>query len=173
MGARAGPGIGNVPTPPGGTVGGSGDGLNPDPDPTAEVPILARAKGGQGMSAPAPQPSTGGSPVAGPAPTSGGASPDGSSAPESAEAIARFAPNPFTSSTSMVYAVTGDDARVEIGVYDIAGRQMRVLAEGVESVGRHSVTWEGRDDSGAHVRKGFVRIQIGNQARQVRVTSVN
>jgi flagellar hook assembly protein FlgD len=75
----------------------------------------------------------------------------------------------------MVYAVTGEGARVEIGVYDIAGRQMRVLAEGVESVGRHSVTWDGRDNSGAHVRKGmyFVRIQIGNQARQVRVTSVN
>jgi len=168
--------IGNVPTPPGGSNGGgSGDDLNPDPDPTAEVPILARAKGGQGMPAPAPQPSSGGSPVAGPAPTSGGASPDGGNAPASAEAIARFAPNPFTSSTSMVYAVTGEDARVEIGVYDIAGRQMRVLAEGVESVGRHSVTWDGRDDSGAHVRKGmyFVRIQIGNQARQVRVTSVN
>jgi uncharacterized repeat protein (TIGR01451 family) len=160
----------------GGSGGGSGGGANPgDPDPTAEVPILARAKGGQGMPAPAPQPSGGGSPVAGPAPTSGGASPDGSNAPASAEAITRFAPNPFTSSTSMVYAVTGEDARVEIGVYDIAGRQMRVLTEGVESVGRHSVTWDGRDDSGAHVRKGmyFVRIQIGNQARQVRVTSVN
>jgi uncharacterized repeat protein (TIGR01451 family) len=161
----------------GGSGGGSGGGVNPgDPDPTAEVPILPRVNGGTGMPAPgSPQPSSGGSPVAGPAPTSGGASPDGGNAPASAEAIARFAPNPFTSSTSMVYAVTGEDARVEIGVYDIAGRQMRVLAEGVESVGRHSVTWDGRDDSGAHVRKGmyFVRIQIGNQARQVRVTSVN
>jgi len=168
--------IGNVPTPPGGTIGGSGDGLNPDPSPTAEVPILPRVNGGNGLPAPgSPQPSSGSSPVAGPAPTSGGASPDGSNSPVNTEAMGRFAPNPFTSSTSMAYAVTGEAARVEIGVYDIAGRQMRVLAEGVQPAGRHNVTWDGRDDSGAQVRKGmyFVRIQIGNQARQVRVTSVN
>ena len=158
------------------TAGIPDDGLNPDPVPTAEVPILPRVNGGQGLPVPGPtQPSGGSSPVAGPAPTSGGASPDGSNAPASAEAIARFAPNPFTSSTSMEYAVTGEAARVEIGVFDIAGRQMRVLAEGVQPAGRHNVTWDGRDDSGAQVRKGmyFVRIQIGDQARQVRVTSVN
>jgi hypothetical protein len=171
--------IGNVPSPPGsgGAGGDPGDGLTPVPDPTAEVPILPRANGGQGMPGPSsPQPSSGSSPVAGPAPTSGSGASDGAgSAAANTEVIARFAPNPFTSSTSMVYAVTGEAVRVEIGVYDIAGRQMRVLAEGVQSVGRHSVTWDGRDGSGAQVRKGmyFVRIQIGNQARQVRVTSVN
>jgi flagellar hook assembly protein FlgD len=75
----------------------------------------------------------------------------------------------------MAYAVTGEAARVEIGVYDIAGREVRVLAEGVQSAGRHSVTWDGRDQSGAQVRKGmyFVRIQVGGQAKQFRVTSVN
>jgi len=71
--------------------------------------------------------------------------------------------------------VTGEAARVEIGVFDIAGRRMRMLAEGVQPAGRHSVTWDGRDESGAHVRKGmyFVRIQVGDQARQFRVASVN
>jgi uncharacterized repeat protein (TIGR01451 family) len=168
--------IGNVSPPPGGTAGLPDDGLNPDPVPTAEVPILPRVNGGQGLPVPGPtQPSGGSSPVAGPAPTSGGASSGAGSAPTTTEAIGRFAPNPFTSSTSMVYAVTGEAARVEIGVYDIAGRQMRALAAGIQSAGRHSVAWDGRDDSGAQVSKGmyFVRIQIGNQARQFRVTSVN
>jgi len=75
----------------------------------------------------------------------------------------------------MVYAVTGEPERVEVSVYDVVGRRVKVLADGVQGPGRHSAVWDGRDGSGLHVRKGmyFVRIQIGTQARQVRVTFVN
>jgi uncharacterized repeat protein (TIGR01451 family) len=164
----------------GGSGGGSGGGVNPgDPDPTAEVPILPRANGGTG---PGPAPG----PAAGPAPSSGtpGASPQsggstvsdgsGNNAPAIDDAIGRPTPNPFTGSMHMAYAVAQGAARVEIGVYDIAGRRMKILADGMQSAGRHDVAWDGRDEAGAPVRKGmyFVRIQVGNQARQFRVTSI-
>jgi len=42
-------------------------------------------------------------------------------------------------------------------------------------LGRHQVAWDGRDQSGALVRRGmyFIHIRIGTEARQVRVTFVN
>ena len=71
----------------------------------------------------------------------------------------------------MAYAVPGETERVEIGVYDIAGRQVKILTAGVQSAGHHDVAWDGRNESGAHVGNGvyFVRIQVGNQARLVRL----
>jgi len=106
-----------------------------------------------------------GTPVAG-----GGTSPNGQDA-----ALERPVPNPFTSGMHMAYAVAGDGASVEISVYDLAGRRMKTLASGFEAPGRHDVAWDGRDESGAHVRRGmyFIHIRIGAQARQVRVTFVN
>jgi len=75
----------------------------------------------------------------------------------------------------MAYAVAGAGDRVEISVYDLAGRRMKTLVSDFESAGRHDVAWDGRDESGAHVRRGmyFIHIRIGDQARQVRVTFVN
>jgi hypothetical protein len=90
-------------------------------------------------------------------------------------ALERPVPNPFTSGMRMAYAVSGDNERVEISVYDLAGRHMKTLASGIEAAGRHDVAWDGRDESGARVRRGmyFIHIRIGAQARQVRVTFVN
>jgi uncharacterized repeat protein (TIGR01451 family) len=178
--------IGSVPPPPSGTIGGdSGEEAYGDPGADPNTGLILPRSGNDRRPAPA----------AGPAPTSGspgasqagnaGASPAGqpgsSATPAGASSdaldagIERPTPNPFTGSMRMAYAVTGEAARVEIGVFDIAGRRMRMLAEGVQPAGRHSVTWDGRDESGAHVRKGmyFVRIQVGDQARQFRVASVN
>jgi flagellar hook assembly protein FlgD len=75
----------------------------------------------------------------------------------------------------MAYAVTEGGVPVEISVYDLAGRRMKTLVSGIGSAGRHDVAWDGRDESGAHVRRGmyFIHIRIGDQARQVRVTFVN
>jgi len=78
----------------------------------------------------------------------------------------RAVPNPFSASTSFAYEVTnGDGANVEITVYNVAGRQVRKLVSGVQAAGRHTVTWDGRTDSGEAVTRGvyFVRTLITGQ----------
>jgi hypothetical protein len=89
--------------------------------------------------------------------------------------LERPTPNPFQGSMRMSYAVTEGSSSVEISVFDLAGRRMQTLVQGQQSAGIHQVQWDGRDMSGARVRKGmyFVHVRIGAQARQVRVTFVN
>ena len=84
----------------------------------------------------------------------------------------RPAPNPFSAGMRMAYAVDAAGQPVSIGVYDLAGRRVRTLADGIQAPGNHQVTWDGRDANGSRVRNGvyFVHVQVGAQARQVRVT---
>jgi hypothetical protein len=164
-----------------GTGGGSGsDGSNGDGGDDGIV-----LSGGHGAgSGPGPAGGSGGGSGSGGGATSGsGRAALGGSDAGSANgatgvdgmALERPVPNPFTSGMHMAYAVSDEGQRVEISVYDLAGRRMKTLVSGSEAAGRHDVAWDGRDDSGARVRRGmyFIHIRIGAQARQVRVTFVN
>jgi flagellar hook assembly protein FlgD len=44
---------------------------------------------------------------------------------------------------------------VEIRVYDLAGRLVKTLASDTQSAGVHTVSWNGRDSSGARVASGM------------------
>lgn len=63
-------------------------------------------------------------------------------------------PNPFNPSTSLPIVVERD-GRVRLSIFDVAGRRVRALHDGPLSVGRHVLTWDGRDDSGASVPSGI------------------
>jgi hypothetical protein len=136
--------------------------------------VLGRGRGtSAGGGTPAPGGGTGGGGSTG-TPETGGAAATGNPSLDGV-ALERPVPNPFTTGMHMAYAVGAENERVEISVYDLAGRRMKTLASGIQSQGRHDVAWDGRDESGARVRRGmyFVHIRIGAQARQVRVTFVN
>jgi hypothetical protein len=83
----------------------------------------------------------------------------------------RLAPNPFTSWTRMQYSVGRAGERVEIGVYDIAGRLVQRIESGAKNAGVHEVRWNGTDQNGSSVRSGvyFVRGNIGSRPLNVRV----
>jgi hypothetical protein len=83
----------------------------------------------------------------------------------------RPVPNPFRSGMRMAYAVGSTGERVNIGVFDLAGRHLRTLVDGVQSPGRHVVEWDARDEQGTRMRSGmyFIHARIGGQARLVRV----
>lgn len=86
----------------------------------------------------------------------------------------RPSPNPFRNGMRMAYMVTRPDEMVSIRVYDLAGRLIRTLASGAQPLGRHFVTWDGRDDNGTPIRSGiyFVRATIGGETRRAQVTFV-
>lgn len=85
-------------------------------------------------------------------------------------------PNPFQSSTRLVYRIdeASADEPVEIRILDAAGRAQRTLFRGYQSPGVHVLTWDGRNDSGGKVGHGvyFIRIQNGSNNLQRRVTVV-
>jgi hypothetical protein len=68
-------------------------------------------------------------------------------------------PNPANPETIIRYnlPVTAD---VSLVVYDVLGRKMRVLVNGVQTPGKYSVTWNGRDEFGNPVSSGIYIYQI-------------
>jgi len=86
----------------------------------------------------------------------------------------RASPNPFVASVHFGYRVSGTAARVDIGVFDLSGRQVRELVSDVRSAGTYTASWDGLDAGGAQVHRGvyFIRSVIGGRARTIRVASL-
>jgi len=76
--------------------------------------------------------------------------------------LAEIWPNPFNPSTTIRFSISGK-TDVAIRIYDVAGRLVRVLQDGVMEAGWHSVTWNGMSDRGTGVCSGvyFCRMKAG------------
>jgi len=59
--------------------------------------------------------------------------------------LAQNAPNPFNPMTTIAFNVP-HESRVAIRVYDVTGRVVRTLVDGVTEPGRHAAVWDGRND---------------------------
>ncbi len=73
-------------------------------------------------------------------------------------------PNPFNPVTTIRYGLPARGA-MELAVYDVAGRVVRVLADGERDPGWYEVVWDGRDTSGQRVGSGvyFCRLSAGSE----------
>lgn len=72
-------------------------------------------------------------------------------------------PNPFNPHT--VLALDLHEATdVDLAVYDLAGRRVRVLADGMLAAGPHAMPWDGRDERGHDVASGvyLARLSIAS-----------
>ncbi len=71
-------------------------------------------------------------------------------------------PNPFTGQTLLRFVLPASGP-VDLGIYDVAGRRVRVLVSPAEPVapGAHTVRWDGTDDHGTRVASGmyFARLR--------------
>ena len=67
--------------------------------------------------------------------------------------LVQNSPNPFNPVTKVAYHVPRE-SEVTIRVYDVAGRCVRTLVDGVVEPGRHEAVWDGRSDSGESVGSG-------------------
>ncbi len=69
-------------------------------------------------------------------------------------ALAQNSPNPFNPATTIGYAIPSA-THVELLVFDVAGRRVTKLVDGVVSpAGYHSVQWDGTDANGESVASG-------------------
>jgi hypothetical protein len=83
----------------------------------------------------------------------------------------RAYPNPFSGSTNFAYRVANANTRVDVGVYNVAGRLVKTLAAGTQSEGTYTLTWNGADDAGVRMASGvyFLRSRVGNDSTVERV----
>jgi hypothetical protein len=82
-------------------------------------------------------------------------------------------PNPFNPVTTIGYTLRETSA-AELAVFDLAGRRVRTLVNGVVPGGEHEVVWDGRDDDGSPVSSGvyFYRLRVGDTHETKRMVLV-
>ena len=79
-------------------------------------------------------------------------------------------PNPFNPETQIRYAIP-KQVYVRMDIYNVAGKKVVTLVNGVMNAGYHSVIWDGRDSFGHAVSGGLYlcRIQAGGYNRVIRM----
>ncbi len=80
-------------------------------------------------------------------------------------------PNPFNPRTTVFFDVV-EDGRVEIGVYDVAGRRVATLVNEFTSAGRHEITWDARSSDGRPVASGvyYLVMRAGGNEQRAKIT---
>ncbi|MCX6831822.1 MAG: T9SS type A sorting domain-containing protein, partial [candidate division Zixibacteria bacterium] len=79
-------------------------------------------------------------------------------------ALEQNCPNPFNPETVISYSLekVGD---VSLEVYNCLGQRVRVLFAGNQPTGKHTVRFDGTDDTGAQLASGvyLYRLRVGDQ----------
>jgi hypothetical protein len=81
--------------------------------------------------------------------------------------LEQSAPNPFNPVTTIAYTVPADVGEVELCVYDVTGRLVRVLLAGKVEPGRREISWDGRDARGERVSSGVYLVRLSDGRRTV------
>ena len=63
-------------------------------------------------------------------------------------------PNPFNPITNISYSIP-EHSRVSLIIYDIMGREVRRLVDGIVQLGYHTAVWDGTGNSGTTVSSGI------------------
>ena len=63
--------------------------------------------------------------------------------------------NPLRSGQLTVEFGLARAERAELGIFDLMGRRVRLLASAALDAGPHRLTWDGRDDAGRAVARGL------------------
>lgn len=73
-------------------------------------------------------------------------------------------PNPFLSETSIEYELS-QDTQVSLVIYDVLGRKINTLVDGVQSAGKQRIVWNGTNGSTCKVNAGiyFCILRMENQ----------
>jgi hypothetical protein len=74
------------------------------------------------------------------------------------------APNPFNPRTTLRFSLAMDGP-ASLAIFDVAGRQVRLVAEGMRTAGVHEVVWDGTDDRGQRLASGtyWARLSTGGR----------
>ncbi len=104
--------------------------------------------------------------------TTGVESPEGD-VPAAGLRLMQNFPNPFNPSTTIRYSVPAR-SHVRLGVYDVTGREVAVLHNGVRASGSHELSWDGTDGGGRPLSTGvyFLRLDAGGGTKTSKIMLV-
>jgi hypothetical protein len=85
--------------------------------------------------------------------------------PEAQTRLLGVYPNPMrvgsgTSSAASIFFMLKESSRVDVAIYNIRGQQVRSLSSSTLDAGRHLLSWDGRDASGALCAGGLYFYQL-------------
>jgi hypothetical protein len=88
---------------------------------------------------------------------------DGTGLEENKFSLQPNQPNPFTRTTKINYTVL-QSGNVKLTIYDLLGREIKILVDGYQTTGVKSVEWDGTDSQENKVSSGtyFYQIQSGD-----------
>ena len=88
-----------------------------------------------------------------------------------AMALGQNYPNPFNPRTTISFNLP-KDGRVKLQVYDLRGRLVRTLVDGLRPAGGQNVVWDGTDNRGSGAAAGiyFYRLEAGGVTMQEKMT---
>lgn len=83
-------------------------------------------------------------------------------------------PNPFDRSTVIHYTIL-EQSEISIEVFDIDGRLIKVLVDGKQPRGNHTVTWHGDNEAGHQIDAGmyFIRLNCNDFSETLKVFKSN
>ena len=97
---------------------------------------------------------------------------------EEAPAITRntlhsASPNPFNPATQIRYDLKAAQP-VGLRIYDVRGRLVVTLIDGIQPAGQHQLVWQGTDEAGQAVASGvyYLRLQLADEEQTQRLSLV-
>jgi hypothetical protein len=87
--------------------------------------------------------------------------------------LSQNTPNPFNSTTTIEYSIPAE-SNVRVEVSNLLGKHVRTLVNEYQNSGMYSISWDGRDESGALVASGsyFYTIKAGDYEAKKRMLLV-
>jgi hypothetical protein len=91
----------------------------------------------------------------------------GESSPARSLQLMGSTPNPFVTSTQVAYRLP-HSGRHRLAVYDVLGREVALLVDGMETAGEHRTSWNGKNARGHDLPSGvyFLRLESKGQVEK-------
>jgi hypothetical protein len=81
-------------------------------------------------------------------------------------AVSQNYPNPFNPTTKIDFFVATKE-NIKLVIYDVLGRQIRILVDGMVATGTQSVFWDGRDTQGKTVSSGVYFYSVEHRGQRI------
>ncbi|HGY56554.1 MAG TPA: T9SS type A sorting domain-containing protein [Caldithrix abyssi] len=80
-------------------------------------------------------------------------------------------PNPFNPTTTIAYELATTE-NISLKIYDVLGREVKTLVNGVVPAGKHTISWDGTNNAGNKVSSGvyIYSLEVGNHKLHKRMT---
>ena len=78
-------------------------------------------------------------------------------------------PNPFNPTTTIEFLIQ-NDSKVELSLFNIKGQKIKTIINNGYSKGKHSIIWDGNDDSGKAVSSGiyYYKLNVNSKTEAVK-----